>query len=167
MSVRVGSQVAGRGRLCGERFYLPAEPRGELVSRSPVDPAEVIGSFPFGAEDVTESVVAAARVARPWGQEELPTRMRALAGLRTELVRTTAELSAIVSRETGRPAWECQREVQGLVARLDQMLADAPALLVASATILAGAVMAGAVVSWTVTVNSPSVMLPLASPAST
>lgn len=129
MSVRVGGQVAGRGRLCGERFYLPAEPRGELVSRSPVDPAEVIGSFPFGAEDVTESVVAAARVARPWGQEELPTRMRALVGLRSELVRATAELSAIVSRETGRPAWECQREAQGLVARLDQMLADAPVLL--------------------------------------
>lgn len=129
MTIRVGSHVAGRGRLSGERFYLPSQRRGELVSRSPVDPTEVIGSFPFGVEDVTEAVVAAARVARPWGQEELSTRLRTMASLRTELVRASAELAATVSRETGRPAWECQREAQGLVARLDQMQADAPAVL--------------------------------------
>jgi succinylglutamic semialdehyde dehydrogenase len=121
--------VAGRGRFCAGRFYQPAEPRGELISRSPAFADEVIGSFAFGKEDVSEAVVAAARAARPWGQEELATRLKVVAALRSELVRAAPELTASLVRESGRPPWECQREVQGLLARIDLLTGSAAELL--------------------------------------
>lgn len=129
MSARVGGPIVGRGRLSGERFYPPADLRGELISRSPADPDDVLGHFPFGNEDIHEAVVAASRAARPWGQESVAARVRALQGLRTELARSTAELTLCLVRETGRPTWECQREVQGLIGRIDQLCATAEGVL--------------------------------------
>ncbi len=129
MSARTGGPIAGRGRLSGERFFAPATLRGELLSRSPADPDDVLGSFPYGVEDVSEAVVIAARAARPWGQDSVAARIRALSALRVELVRSANELALCLIRETGRPAWECQREVQGLIGRLDQLSASAEAVL--------------------------------------
>lgn len=129
MSARVGGLIAGRGRLCGERFFLPSELRGELVSRSPIDSEDVLGRFPFGVEDIQEAVIAAARAARPWGQETVAVRVRALTGIRTELSRAAPDLSLCLVRETGRPTWECQREVQGLIGRLDQLSSLAEGVL--------------------------------------
>lgn len=129
MSARVGGPIAGRGRLSGERFLLPAQVRGELVSRSPSDAEDVLGAFPYGVEDVSEAVVSASRAARPWGQESVAVRVRALASFRAELVRAAPELALCLVRETGRPSWECQREVQGLIGRLDQLTAAAEAAL--------------------------------------
>lgn len=129
MSARTGGLIAGRGRLSGERFFPPTTLRGELLSRSPADPDDVLGSFPFGVEDVSEAVVIAARAARPWGQDSVAARVRALSNLRVELARSAADLSLCLLRETGRPAWECQREVQGLIGRIDQLSASAEAVL--------------------------------------
>lgn len=129
MSTPSSSDIVARGRLCGERFYLPQEPRGEIVSRSPVDPADVLAVFPLGREDVPEAVVAASRAARPWAQVSLEQRLQALDSIRPELIRCAPELTRCLVRETGRPPWECQREVQGLLSRIDQIRADAPKLL--------------------------------------
>lgn len=123
------AQVAARGRLSGERFHLPQAVRGELCSRSPARPDEVVGVFPYGKEDVEEAVVAAVRAARPWGQLELSARLEAMEGVRPEIIRCAQDLAQVMSRETGRPAWECQREVSGLLSRIDLVRADAPALL--------------------------------------
>lgn len=129
MSARMAGPIAGRGRLSGERFFAPSTVRGELLSRSPADPDDVVGSFPYGVEDVSEAVVIAARAARPWGQEDVATRVRALSSLRAELSRQAGELVLCLVRETGRPTWECQREVQGLIGRIDQLSASAAAVL--------------------------------------
>lgn len=129
MSTRPSGDFVVRGRLCGERFYLPQEPRGELQSRSPADPTDVVGVFPLGREDVPEAVVAASRAARPWAQASLEQRLLALDSIRPELIRCAPELTRCLVRETGRPPWECQREVQGLLSRIDQINADAPKLL--------------------------------------
>lgn len=129
MSERTSSDLVARGRLCGERFYLPHEPRGELVSRSPANPDDVLSVFPFGREDVPEAVTAAARAARPWAQTELEQRLALVDGIRPELIRCAPELTRCLVRETGRPPWECQREVQGLLSRIDQLRSDAPKLL--------------------------------------
>ncbi|MCS6911999.1 MAG: aldehyde dehydrogenase family protein [Myxococcales bacterium] len=118
--------VPARGRLSGGRFWPPASVVGELEVRSPADPADLVGVFPFGAEDVEEAVAAAARAARPWGASAVRERVAALSRLRPELQRRAPELVACLARETGRPLWECQREVQGLIGRLDQTLEAAP-----------------------------------------
>ena len=122
-------EIVARGRLCGERFHLPQELRGELQSRSPAEPSDVLGVFPFGTEDVPEAVVAASRAAGPWAQLELEQRLMLIDGIRPELIRCAPELTRLMVRETGRPPWECQREVQGLLSRIDQIRADAPKLL--------------------------------------
>lgn len=129
MNLRPGTQLSARGRLSGERFYLPSEPRGELVSRSPANPTDLIGVFPYGREDVHEAVVAASRAARPWSQQSVSERLDAVQAIRPELVRVSPDLAACMVRETGRPSWECQREIQGLLSRLDQMNTDAQAAL--------------------------------------
>ena len=92
MTARVGGPMLGRGRLTGERFFPPSQLRGEFISRSPADPDDVLGSFPFGVEDIPESVVAASRAARPWGQESVEARVRILGAVRSELARAASEL---------------------------------------------------------------------------
>ncbi len=129
MNGKSGDDIVARGRLCGERFYLPHELRGELTSLSPAAPDDVLGVFPFGVEDVPEAVVAASRAARPWSQLDLEQRLTLIDGIRPELIRCAPELTRLMVRETGRPPWECQREVQGLLSRIDQIRADAPRLL--------------------------------------
>jgi acyl-CoA reductase-like NAD-dependent aldehyde dehydrogenase len=123
------ASIKARGRLCGERFHLPAEPLGELVSRSPANPADLLGVFPYGREDVHEATMAASRAARAWAHVPLEQRLLGLDGLRPELIRCGPELVRCMARETGRPVWECQREVAGLVSRIDQVCSDAPQLL--------------------------------------
>lgn len=114
--------ITARGRLSGGRFHQPETVIGELVSRSPQDPEDVIGAFPYGAEDVDEAVVAASRAARPWGGRPVEERLDALLPVRAELQRRAPDIAACLSRETGRPGWECQREVLGLVSRLEQTI---------------------------------------------
>lgn len=121
--------VQALGRFCGGRFYAPATPAGLLERRSPADPQEGSGAFPFGEEDVDEAVTAAVRAARSWGARPLVQRSAALHRLRDALASRLGVIQDMLSLETGRPAWECQREAQGLLMRLDQTLRDAPEML--------------------------------------
>lgn len=118
-------RVPARGRLAAGRFHLPETPQGELVSRSPVDPADVVGVFPYGEQDVPDAVVAASRAARAWGARPPRERVAYLTPLRAELLRRMPELIAALQRETGRPTWECEREARGLLGRLDFTAAQA------------------------------------------
>lgn len=129
MTPSAAAPVLAKGRLVGTRFFLPQSLRGELRSQSPAHPADLIGVFPFGEEDVLEVVVAAARAARPFGQEPLEQRLRLLTAFRAELARAMPDLVALLQREQGRPRWECQREVQGLLGRIDQVTEGATDLL--------------------------------------
>jgi succinylglutamic semialdehyde dehydrogenase len=118
--------IEARGRLSGGRFHLPAQAAGELTSRSPANPDDVIGAFPYAPDDVPEAVVAAVRAAREWGGRPLIDRLGGLLQLRPHLIRRGPDLVATLCRETGRPQWECQREVQGLLHRLEQTVQTAP-----------------------------------------
>ena len=129
MTASRGTEITPRGRLTGERFYKPQQVRGELHSVNPADPSDVLATFAYGEEDVGEAVVSASRAARPWGQLTVGQRLSALDALRPELIRCAPQLTSTLVRETGRPPWECQREVSGLLSRIDQLMSEAPRLL--------------------------------------
>lgn len=122
--------VAPLGRLVCNRFVPPSSPAGVLERRSPLNPDDVVVRLPFGgAEDVDDAVGAARIAARAWADESLTERGRRLERLGDELVAREHELTLRLERETGRPLWECKRELQGLLERLSHTLTHAGAAL--------------------------------------
>lgn len=122
--------VAPLGRLVCNRFVPAASPAGLIERRSPLNPDDVVACVPFGGpEDIDDAVGAARIAARAWGELPLLRRCRHLERLGDELVAREQELALRLERETGRPLWECKRELQGLLERLHHTLAHADAAL--------------------------------------
>lgn len=121
--------LAGLGRFSAGAFHAPAAALGQLESRSPSDPSDVLGTFPYGEEDVDEAVAAAMQGSTRWRQTSLTMRINALRRLEKELATRLPELTLRLGREQGRPPWECGREGQGLVARLSHTLNGAKSAL--------------------------------------
>ncbi len=115
--------------LAGGKFISSGKPRGELEIRSPADPDDVIGVFPYGEDDIDTAVAAAAAATRRWGNWRLEQRSNALRSFDEELRARSKDLIARMERETGRPHWECSREVHGLSHRLEYTLAGAAVAL--------------------------------------
>lgn len=115
--------------LAGGRFIPCRDPRGQIESRSPSDPDDVIGVFPYGVEDVAIAATAASDAAAEWTRMRLDERAVALRSFDEEIRARSATLIGTMERETGRPHWECSREVLGLSYRLDHTLSVASTAL--------------------------------------
>lgn len=107
-----------RGNFIGGRFRGSA---GRiLVSEDPGDLAHPIGSV---REDVTavDAAAQAAAAAFPgWSAAPLPRRQAALTRLQRALQRRRRALTEMIAREVGKPLWEAEREVDRLIARVDE-----------------------------------------------
>ncbi len=117
----LGPLLAGKFRPCGN-------PSGQLERYSPADPGDFIGVFPFAASDVDDAVNAATTVARRWPRSRPHHRVATLRRLEASLRRRASELIVTMTRETGRPQWECTREVNGLSSRIQLTLETMGAL---------------------------------------
>jgi acyl-CoA reductase-like NAD-dependent aldehyde dehydrogenase len=118
--------VPARGRFIGGAFTLPASPARSMEVRSPADPDDLIGVFPVAEEDVPLAVASAQQAAPRWAMTPLSQRLRGLERLGAALDERAAELTVRLQRESGRPNWECGREVRGLGQRLRQVTQAAP-----------------------------------------
>jgi acyl-CoA reductase-like NAD-dependent aldehyde dehydrogenase len=73
-------------------------------------------------QDAERGVARAGAAASAWGAMPLRARLAALRTVAAPLAARAAELVDRLSRETGRPPWECQREVRHLLAQLDELV---------------------------------------------
>jgi succinylglutamic semialdehyde dehydrogenase len=122
--------VVSRGSFIAGRWRLPAAagPFRVLESRSPADPEDVVGAFPYAEADVHEAVVAASRATRAFSALGVGQRVDLLRRFAEQLVSMSDELCLCLQREMGRPPWECRRETEGLLLRTRQTLSAADLL---------------------------------------
>jgi acyl-CoA reductase-like NAD-dependent aldehyde dehydrogenase len=116
------ARIQPRGRFVGGRFSLPSASAAQLEVRSPINPADVLAVFPCGADDADEAVAAAAAALPAWRARSVEARAEVLARIADALAPLSMELLVRMQRELGRPGWECQRELDGLVPRVRDVL---------------------------------------------
>jgi succinylglutamic semialdehyde dehydrogenase len=96
----------------------------ELVSRSPADLRDVVGTFPYSL-DRAEEAVGEARAAQPaWAHRRLEERLNLLAALRERFLANAGEFTTLLCREVGKPRWEAAQEAALLPAKIDSFLAE-------------------------------------------
>jgi succinylglutamic semialdehyde dehydrogenase len=115
--------VIARGRFAHGRFIAATAGARELALRSAADQDDVIGVFRCGVDDADDAVASAAAALAGWAGLAVDARIAALARIEPPLRQRLDELSATMQRELGRPAWECQRELDGLAPRIADLCA--------------------------------------------
>ncbi|HSS02693.1 MAG TPA: aldehyde dehydrogenase family protein, partial [Kofleriaceae bacterium] len=116
--------LAARGRYTHGSFALPCDVCDEVELRSPMT-RDVLGVFPCGAGDVDDAVASASLAHGHWTRMTLDARLAVLARIEAGLAQRGGELMSAMQCELGRPAWECRREVEGLVPRLRDLSTQA------------------------------------------
>lgn len=122
---RSHTEIVARGRFTHGRFILPSNIDSEITERSAADHDDVIAVFPCGVDDVDDGVVSAAGALAHWSSLTVDMRIDVLARIEQPLRRRFSELAALMHRELGRPGWECQRELDGLLPRMADLFAFA------------------------------------------
>jgi succinylglutamic semialdehyde dehydrogenase len=115
------ARIAARGRFAHGRFELPATPVEQLEVRSASNQSDVVGVFPCGAEDCDEVLDSAREALALWRGLTLEARLEVVARIERPLQQRLPELAVRMQRELGRPPWEIQRELGGLVPRLHEL----------------------------------------------
>ena len=65
------------------------------------------------------AAMASARAALPgWASTPLEARLTVLSGFKTQLEARAGEIAEMISRETGKPAWEGRAEAASMVAKI-------------------------------------------------
>ena len=117
--------IKARGDFIGGRWIRARNPDGEIRSLDPGDDTVVLGDFPV-SDSAVEQALEAARAGLPaWSELPVEERVAALQKLRAELRNRSAELTEVISAETGRPAWDARDEVRAMHSGLDGWLRSA------------------------------------------
>lgn len=88
----------------------------EIISYEPATGAEL---WRGKIGDVDDAVSQAKRSWPAWAAQPLATRMELLRRFANEVRKDAEKLSTIIARETGKPNWEAQAEVENVVARVE------------------------------------------------
>jgi succinylglutamic semialdehyde dehydrogenase len=88
----------------------------ELVSYEPATGAE-LWRGPIG--DVEDLVVRGRRAAPNWAAQPLSTRMELLRRFANEVRKDAEPLATTIARETGKPMWEANAEVESVIAKVE------------------------------------------------
>ncbi len=121
--------VEARGRYVDGRFTAAERATAVIEVRASADPVDLVGQFPIGADDVDRALSAALAAAPKWATLDIESRLAALNNIETPLAKRSPELLALLQRELGRPAWECERELSGLLGRLRGMIENGASLV--------------------------------------
>ena len=111
-----------RGNFFGGRFHLPGPGGTRLVSDDPADLAHPVGTIREVSSAVDAAVDAAARAFPAWSETPLARRRAALTRFQGAVRRRRRLLTEMIVHEIGKPLWEAEREVDRLIARVDETL---------------------------------------------
>ncbi|MBI4226651.1 MAG: aldehyde dehydrogenase family protein [Candidatus Omnitrophica bacterium] len=108
-----------RGNYIGGRWVRPSG-GAPLVSEDPGDLAHPVGAVREDPSAVDAAVAAAARAWPAWSGASFARRRRALKRFQQAVRRHRVPLATMIAREVGKPWWEAMREVDRLIARVDE-----------------------------------------------
>lgn len=114
--------VQFRGNYIGGRFVRPGKGT-ELISEDPGDLFDPVGRVIISDEAVEEAVSAADKAFPKWSGLTQAQRNAKMQALRKVMAKRQAELSTLVAKEAGKPLGESAREVDRLIAKIDETLA--------------------------------------------
>ena len=115
--------VPFRGNYLGGRFIRPTK-GAELISEDPGDLFDPVGRMVISEEEVAPAVAAARKAFPNWSGLSLPRRIAKMRAFQREMVRRQAALAMLVAREAGKPITESNREVDRLIAKIEEMIAS-------------------------------------------
>ncbi|HEX7476305.1 MAG TPA: aldehyde dehydrogenase family protein [Polyangiales bacterium] len=104
------------------RFCVPAAADGELRIASPADLRDVTAVHPYSNAAVHAAVDAARRAFPSWRRVAQSERAQWLRRYQAQLRAHKPELSQLLVREVGKPAWEAATEVDAMITKVDVML---------------------------------------------
>ncbi|HKT85148.1 MAG TPA: succinylglutamate-semialdehyde dehydrogenase [Novosphingobium sp.] len=104
------ARFSSEGRLASDAG------KADIVSREPATGAEIWRGRPCDVEDVVER----ARRAWPgWAAQPLSTRMELVRRFANEVRKEAGALARTIARETGKPLWEANGEVESVIAKVE------------------------------------------------
>lgn len=92
------------------------QPAPQLVSIEPATGAEV---WRGAVGDVDDLVTRARRAWPSWAAQPLSTRMELVRRFANEVRKEAESLATLIARETGKPMWEANAEVESVVAKVE------------------------------------------------
>jgi succinylglutamic semialdehyde dehydrogenase len=96
-----------------------------LESRSPADPADLIGRFPVADARAVDAAITRARSAQPaWRDAGIEARARVLRRFAEHSRRRAGELASLIAREVGKALWDARAEAELLAPKVDVTLGD-------------------------------------------
>ncbi|MET1754996.1 succinylglutamate-semialdehyde dehydrogenase [Novosphingobium sp. RD2P27] len=95
---------------------LRPSPAPEIVSYEPATGAEI---WRRAISDVDDLVSRARRAWPEWAAQPLSTRMELVRRFANEVRKETERLATTIARETGKPMWEAQAEVDSVLAKVE------------------------------------------------
>ncbi len=99
--------------------------KSRLESRSPADPADLIGSFPVADAREIDAAVGRARAAQAaWRDAGLAARSAVLLRFRDLAQARADELARLIAREVGKALWDARSEAGLLAPKIDVTLGD-------------------------------------------
>jgi len=113
--------VQFRGNYIGGRFIRPTKGT-ELISEDPGDLFDPVGRLVV-SEEVVDPAVAAAEKAFPrWSGLSPGQRIARMKAFGKVMVQRRAALITLTAREVGKPVGEATREIDRLIAKVDEMI---------------------------------------------
>jgi len=113
--------VLFRGNYIGGRFIRPGKGT-ELISEDPGDLFDPVGRA-IVSEDAVDQAVAAAEKAFPkWSGLASGQRIARMKAFRKAMTQRRSALITLTAREVGKPIGEATREIDRLIAKVDEMV---------------------------------------------
>lgn len=121
---RTPSIVEIKGNYINGKFVDVRDKIGEIVSKSPADTTDVLGSFAYSYRDVEAATQSARDAFKTWKKTKLSDRAALLQKYKEALKKMEGRLAEVIAREVGKPLWESKQEVATMINKVDVSLID-------------------------------------------
>ncbi len=119
MPTKSKHHFAVKGNLIDGRFEIPSDANGEIVIKSPADFSDEVGRFAYSYAAVEDAIASAKKASLGWKRMTVSQRAELLKKYQETIKRREAELTELISRETGKPLWESKTELAAMINKVD------------------------------------------------
>lgn len=111
-----------KGNYINGAFIEPRDRIGEIVSKSPANLTNVIGSFAYSYRSVEDATTAAREAFTTWRKTTPAERAALLRKYQEALRKMEPRLAEVIALEVGKPLWEAKQEVATMINKVDVTL---------------------------------------------
>lgn len=112
-------EIKYKGDFINGRFVPVTKGDGEFKDISPSDLNDLVMTVPFKHDHIDEACVAAKQAYQSWAMLPMAERRNYLLRLKELFDGHADQMAQIISRDTGKPAWEAMTEAKALGAKID------------------------------------------------